>query len=222
MSIVCDLQGTSIAFTGNISADSLSQSITVSVDGGPPLNTSYTDHTPQSYFQWYKSPTLSEGKHIIKVDGLNGTSLDYATVTVGENTPLSRKKVIVDNDNFEAVHYSSGWVKIEEGFFPGENTLAGLPFGGSTHRSATPGDTITFLFSGQFHTSRFVFGMLTLHIRHVCSSLWTIRMGKHRYSRRDIHNRRRNLHGGILPCHRQLSRICQRRPDNSQLPIRFF
>lgn len=66
-----------------------------------------------------------------------------------------------------------------------------------------------------------VLGM-TLRIRHVCSSLWTVRMGKHRYSRCDVHNRRWNLHGGILPCHHELHRICQRRSDSSQLPIRFL
>ena len=136
--------------------NSLSQSITVSIDGGTPDNTSCTS---SSYLQWYQSPTLSEGTHIIKVDNLNETSLDYATIAVGENTPLSRKKVIVDNDDLrkkvivdnddlEAVHYFGSWIRTEEGFFPGGNMLAGLPFRGSTHRRATPGDTITFRFSG--------------------------------------------------------------------------
>ena len=137
--------GTSIAFTGSMPTNSLSQSITVSIDGGTPDNTSCTS---SSYLQWYQSPTLSEGTHIIKVDNLNETSLDYATIAVGENTPLSRKKVIVDNDDLEAVHYFGSWIRTEEGFFPGGNMLAGLPFRGSTHRRATPGDTITFRFSG--------------------------------------------------------------------------
>ena len=133
--------------------NSLSQSIIVSIDGGTPYNTLCTDLTSPSYLKWYQSPTLSEGKHIIKVDNLNGTSLDYATITVGENTSLSRKKVIVDNDDLGAVHYFGSWIRTEEGFPPGGNILAGLPFRGSTHRSATPGDTITFRFSGQSHTA---------------------------------------------------------------------
>jgi hypothetical protein len=90
---------------------------------------------------------LSEGNHTIKVDGIfGGTSLDYATITVGQNTLLSGKKIIVDNDD-STVHYSGGWTRNTDKFVPG-GLPKGLPFQNSTHRSTTPGDTITFLFSG--------------------------------------------------------------------------
>lgn len=108
------------------------------------------DPTPQSYLQWYQSPTLSEGKHTIHVDGLAGTALDYATITVGQNTSLSGKKIIVDNDD-PAVHYSGNWIRNTSEFVPG-GIPKGLPFRNSTHRSTTPGDTITFLFTGRSHT----------------------------------------------------------------------
>jgi len=109
------------------------------------------DPTPQTYLQWYQSLTLSEGKHTIHVDGVARTSLDYATIAVGQNTPLSGKKIIVDNDD-PAIHYSGNWTRNTSKIFPGGGLLKGLPFRNSTHRSTTPGDTITFLFSGRFHT----------------------------------------------------------------------
>ena len=109
------------------------------------------DLTPPSYLQWYQSPALSEGKHTIKVDGVDGTSLDYATITVGENTPLAGKKVIVDNED-PAVHYSGTWTRTPDEFLPG-HIPSGLPFRNSTHRSTTAGNTITFQFSGQLPTA---------------------------------------------------------------------
>src|SRR5437016_14045818 len=125
--------GTSIAFTGNTPNSSFSQSITVSIDGGTPYTTSYMDPTPQSYIQWYQSPTLSEGQHIIKVDGVDGTAIDYATITAGQNTPLSGKKIIVDNDD-PSVYYSGSWTRNTDRFIPGGVQPDGLPFRNSTQR----------------------------------------------------------------------------------------
>ena len=109
------------------------------------------DPIPQTYLQWYQSPTLAEGNHTIKVDREDETSIDYATITVGQNTPLSGKTIIVDNED-SAIHYSGNWTRNTDEFFP-VGLPKGLPFRNSTHRSATPGDTITFLFSGQSHDS---------------------------------------------------------------------
>jgi hypothetical protein len=121
--------------------------MTVSIDGGTPYNTSYMDPNPQSYLQWYQSPTLPEGNHTIKVDGVDGAALDYATITAGQNTLLWGKKVIVDNDD-HSIHYSGSWTRNTDEFVPGGNPK-GLPFRNSTHRSTTPGDSIAFRFSGQ-------------------------------------------------------------------------
>jgi len=139
--------GTSIAFTGNTPIITYSQLVTVSIDGGTPYTTYYMDPSPQTYIQWYQSPILSEGQHVIKVDGVDGTAIDYATITVGQNTPLLGKKVIVDSDD-PFVHYSGSWTRNTDRFFPGHPNIAGLPFRNSTHRSNTPGDTITFRFTG--------------------------------------------------------------------------
>jgi len=140
--------GTSITFTGNTPDPTGPQSIMVSIDDGVPYQTSYMDPTPQTYIQWYQSPTLSDDNHTIRVDRIFGASLDYATITVGQNTPLSGKKIIVDDDD-SAVHYSGNWTRNKDFFFPGMGSSKGLPFRNSTHRSTTPGDTVTFLFSGQ-------------------------------------------------------------------------
>jgi len=143
-----EFSGTSIAFTGNTPEATRSQSIMVTIDGGTPYNTSYMDPIPQTYIQWYQSPTLAGGKHTIKVDGIDGTSLDYATITVAQDTPLSGKKIIVDNED-STIHYSGSWTRnINE--FIAIKVPKGRPFQNSTHRSTTPGDTITFLFSGQY------------------------------------------------------------------------
>ena len=142
--------GTSIAFSGDTPPAILPQSIMVSIDGGTPYNTSYMDPTPQTYLQWYQSPTLPEGNHTIRVNGMAQTALDYATITAGQNTPLSGKKIIVDNDD-STVHYSGGWTRNTDEYIPG-GVPKGRPFRNSTHRSTTPGDTITFLFTGQSPT----------------------------------------------------------------------
>jgi len=140
--------GTSIAFTGNTPVATRSQSITVSIDGGTPYTTYYMDPSPQTYIQWYQSPILSEGQHTITVDGVDGTDIDYATITVGQNSALSGKKVIVDSDD-PSIHYSGSWIRNTDRFIPGHTyTIPGVPFRNSTYRSKTPGDTITFQFTG--------------------------------------------------------------------------
>ena len=94
---------------------------------------------------------LAEGNHTIKVDREDGAALDYATIAVGQNTLLSGKTIIVDNED-SAIHYSGSWTRNTDEFFSGGDAK-GRPFRNSTHRSATPGDTITFLFSGQSRDS---------------------------------------------------------------------
>ena len=109
------------------------------------------DPIPQSYVQWYQSPTLADGNHTIKVDEADGVALDYATIAVGQNTLLSGKTIIVDNED-SAIHYSGSWTRNTDEFFAGGDKK-GRPFRNSTHQSTTPGDTITFLFSGLSHDS---------------------------------------------------------------------
>ncbi|CAA7267296.1 unnamed protein product [Cyclocybe aegerita] len=149
-----NFEGSSVAFIGNTPVRQLSQSALVSIDGGAPTNISYGDNSPPSYMQWYQSPTLSDGRHTITVSRIGSTSVDFAVVKVGRNTALSGKTVIVDDDN-SAISYSSNWRRTPSRFDAG--TLPdGYPYGGSTHRGSTVGDTITFRFTG---TSASLYGL---------------------------------------------------------------
>lgn len=116
--------------------------ITVTIDDDSPYNTSYDDPKPQSYRQWYQSPTLSDGSHKISLDNIAGTSLDYIVVTAGNSTPLAETTVIVD-DNDPAIVYTGSWAHTFETF----GRL--FPFGNGTHSSTNPGDTATFMFTGK-------------------------------------------------------------------------
>ena len=70
-----------------------------------------------------------------------------ALITVGPNTSLQGKTLIADDDN-SAIKYSGTWTgnasPFNVGTFP-----HGFPVGNSTHRSTTPGDVITFRFTGK-------------------------------------------------------------------------
>lgn len=140
--------GTSIAFFGNTApVFTDSQILTVAIDGGTPYNTTYNDPSPQSYRQWYQSPTLAEGKHNISLSHIAGTALDFAVVTVGPNTPLAGTKVIVDNED-PSITYTGSWTRNTDLFVPG-SLPHGLPYHNSTRRSVTAGDSFSFSFTGR-------------------------------------------------------------------------
>ena len=125
-----------------------SQILTVSIDGGTPYNATYNDPNPQSYRQWYQSPALPDGQHNISLTHLEGTELDFAVVTVpvGKVASLVDQQVIVD-DTDGAFTYKGAWNKNTTQFAAG-TVPGGLPYGNSTHRTTTVGDTFTFQFSG--------------------------------------------------------------------------
>jgi hypothetical protein len=102
---------------------------------------------PQAYVQWYQSPTLSDGNHSITVSHIAGTTVDMALITVGPNTSLQGKTLIADDDN-SAIEYSGTWT-INASPFNAGTLPDGFPVGNSTHRSTTPGDVITFRFTGK-------------------------------------------------------------------------
>ncbi|KAF9474030.1 hypothetical protein BDN70DRAFT_345730 [Pholiota conissans] len=148
--------GTSVAFIGNTPPQGLSQSATVSIDGEAASVFSYGSTKPPAYIQWYQSPTLSNERHTITVDRMDGTAIDIVLVTVGPNTPLGTNKVFVDN-NDPAIQYSGSWAESADGFNAG--TLPdGSPIGGSTQRTNAVGDTMTFRFTG---TSISVYGIFS-------------------------------------------------------------
>ncbi|KAF9474029.1 hypothetical protein BDN70DRAFT_936975 [Pholiota conissans] len=155
-SMSMSFQGTSIAFIGNTPPQGLSQSGTVSIDGGAVTAFSYGSTKPPAYIQWYQSPTLSDANHTITVDRLDGTALDMVLITVGPNTPLAGNKVFIDN-NDPALQYSGSWAESTDGFNAG-SLPDGVPIGGSTQRTTTVGDAMTFQFTG---TSVSVYGIFS-------------------------------------------------------------
>lgn len=142
-------EGTSVTFFGiTPSVFTDSQILTVSIDDGTPYNTTYADPNPQSYRQWYQSPILTDGQHNISLTHVEGTELDFAVVTVpvGRVASLVNQQVIVD-DADGAIAYKGAWTRNTTQFAAG-TVPGGLPYGNSTHRTTTIGDTFTFQFSG--------------------------------------------------------------------------
>ncbi|KAF9477930.1 hypothetical protein BDN70DRAFT_861062 [Pholiota conissans] len=162
-------EGSAIAFIGNTPMPTSTQTFVVTIDGGIPYETSYDDRTPQSYTQWYQSPTLEEGTHTVTVDGLAGTSLDYAVITVGPSTPLAGTQVIVDNED-PAIQWSSGWkfdaAQFDSGFLPD-----GFTYQNSTRHSSAAGDLMTFRFQG---TSVSIYGILSYFEVGMVSATFTL------------------------------------------------
>ena len=95
-----------------------------------------------------------------------------ALITAGPNTSLQGKTLIADDDN-SAIEYSGTWTRNTSPFIAG--TLPnGFPVGNSTHRSTTPGDVITFKFTGKSFLG-YVRRILKQN-RNVCLRLWNIFM----------------------------------------------
>ena len=144
--LISSLSGTSVAFFGVTPPDSSSQNLTVSIDGDTPYNTSYGDPNPQSYRQWYQSPLLSDGAHNIELSHIAGTSLDFAVVTVGQDTPLSGQTAIVDNDD-SGLTFNGNWRRSQDAFNSGP-LPDGFPYHNTTHQTTDIGSSFTYHFSG--------------------------------------------------------------------------
>ena len=166
--------GTSVAFFGITPPAYSSQSLNVSIDGSAPFKTSYNDPNPPSYRQWYQSPTLPEGSHNITLTQLAGTSVDFAIVTAGNDTPLSGQIAIVDNEN-PAITFQGNWRQNTASFVSSQIPV-GLPFQNSTQNSTTIGDSLTFLFTGTLSYQRIAIGggLNSLLVRTIRCYLWSI------------------------------------------------
>ncbi|KIM41816.1 hypothetical protein M413DRAFT_445030 [Hebeloma cylindrosporum] len=149
--------GTSVAFFGvTPPVFPGSQNLTVSIDGGTPYNTSYADPNPQSYRQWYQSPLLSDGDHNIELSHIAGTSLDFAVITVGQDTPLAGQKAIVDNDD-SAITFNGNWRRSQDMFNSGPQP-DGFPYHNTTHQTTEAGSSFTYHFTG---SSAAIYGIFT-------------------------------------------------------------
>lgn len=111
-----------------------------------PSNTTYDDPNPPTYRQWYQSPLLAEGIHNVFLSHIAGASLDFATVTVGNDTPLSGERVIADNDD-PGFTYNGRWKRSQAQFNSGPQP-DGNPYHNSTHQTSEIGNNFTYQFSG--------------------------------------------------------------------------
>lgn len=120
------------------------RNFSVSIDDGPKYR--YTGDG------FYESPILPDGQHILtyyaprKSSGLSAT-LDYLTVSAGENTPIFGKNLIVD-DADGVIHYSGNWAT--EAPIPLSFDFATSLYESTTHWSSSIGDTFEFKFKGMF------------------------------------------------------------------------
>ncbi|EDR08283.1 uncharacterized protein LACBIDRAFT_327392 [Laccaria bicolor S238N-H82] len=122
-----------------------------------------------SYRQWYQTPTLIDGKHTVLLSHVLGTALDYAVVTVGEDTPLGTNRIIVDNEDL-SITYKGSWSRSIAEFDAG-SLPDGFPYHNSTQRSSTPGDIFTFQFSG---TSATIYGIMDWNSTGTLSAAYTL------------------------------------------------
>ena len=197
--------GTSVAFFGvTPPVFPGSQNLTVSIDGNTPYNTSYGDPNPQSYRQWYQSPLLSDGSHNIELSHIAGTSLDFAVVTVGQDTPLSGQKVIVDNDD-PGLTFNGSWRRSQDPFNSGPQP-DGFPYHNTTHHTTDVGSSFTYHFTGT----------PTYLPQPLCNSKWyrifscylrNIYLVESRIDITNIHSRR-TISTPKLSCRSRYSTIC--------------
>jgi len=171
--------GTSIAFIGALRSSS-SQRPTVTIDDEMVFNTINFNDTENIYRQWFQSPTLVDGFHSVTVANCsNRTILDFAAVKVGTRSNLTQSTIIVDNES-PSISYSGHWSRNTSELTSGSYFSGGYPYGNSTHRSSTPGDTFTFRFTGKL--GRNFQGMLTSLLvsffrfcyRDICFGIWDI------------------------------------------------
>lgn len=74
------------------------------------------------------------------------TSVDFAVVTAGEDTPLNGTTIITDNDD-TGFNYTGRWTRSQDAFNSGPQ-LDGNPYHNSTHRASDVGSFLTYAFNG--------------------------------------------------------------------------
>ena len=130
-------------------------SLNISIDGAEGLQYYMPPVDVGTYRQLLQTPKLSDGTHTIAVKFFDETSIDFAvvTVTAGNRTSLAGRDIIVDNDS-PAILYSGHWNRSTSRV--NDTYHLGYPYGNSTHRSSTPGDSFTFRFTGALPWVRFL------------------------------------------------------------------
>ncbi|KAG6831078.1 hypothetical protein H0H87_006194 [Tephrocybe sp. NHM501043] len=185
--------GTSISFFGNTPGSNASQDIFLSIDGSKPYQTFYDDPSPPTSLQWYQSPVLPEGPHTINITHIAGTSIDYAVITAGQNTPLTGTTLIID-DNDESIEYQGNWTRNTGRYSSSDNPHSGYPYGNATSQSSTVGSKATFLFSGNNVTVYSLFDWSHLGYVEVTYTLDSVS----RTIRHDVTRSTANFLNGVL------------------------
>ncbi|KAG6906504.1 hypothetical protein DXG01_013586 [Tephrocybe rancida] len=160
-SIHLNFSGTSISFFGPINTSDPPQLGTITVDGQVTNTTrsvSLQGATPNivtaANARWYQSPALVDGAHSIVLENVKFVFFDYAVVDAGDKTQLVGDTVVVDDGDASLV-YEGSWTPSEGEKILVNDTVVVSPFGNTTHRTRTPGSSVTLRFSG---TSVSVFG----------------------------------------------------------------
>ncbi|KAJ3815075.1 hypothetical protein F5876DRAFT_31433 [Lentinula aff. lateritia] len=146
--IIVSFQGTSISFTGNTpSATNSPTWFLAGIDLNTPYNVSFPDAGTQIYTQWYQTPMLPDGLHIVNLSNIV-SDLDYVVITAGSTTPLSESTIVVDDRSLEIVYTGSGWATSDVELNFGGSWINGPPLGNTTHRTNSVGDGFEFPFAG--------------------------------------------------------------------------
>ncbi|KAK0188326.1 hypothetical protein F5146DRAFT_1122553 [Armillaria mellea] len=141
-------EGISIAFTGNTPPSTDKQNFSVFID---------ESYAYAEYMQWFLSPMLEEGKHTITLTGMHETDVDYALVSVGNQTTVIGKDIVVDSLS-DGIVWVGNWQTNTSTLL---TDIAGpyivhRPLGNSTKDSRTVGNSFSFQFTG---TNVSVFGI---------------------------------------------------------------
>ncbi|KAK0466686.1 hypothetical protein IW261DRAFT_1683409 [Armillaria novae-zelandiae] len=138
-------EGSSIAFTGNTPPRTQKQTFSVSIDEADTYVASYpSKHT---YMQWYMSPMLKEGTHTITLTEMEGTYVDYALISVSNQTNILGKDILVDSIS-DRIVWTGDWQTDTSTLIHASNFhIVNYPLGNSTKDSRTVGNSFSFKFS---------------------------------------------------------------------------
>ncbi|KIK60515.1 hypothetical protein GYMLUDRAFT_102292, partial [Collybiopsis luxurians FD-317 M1] len=151
------LAGTSISFVGNTPSQNSPTWFLAGIDSNEPYNCTFPiAGQTQLYTQWYQTPILDDGLHIVNLSSI-AVDLDYVLITPGMTTPLKESTIVVDDTDQELIYKGNGWnTTTNEVMVCFNGCVNGLPLGNGTHRTRTVGDGLKFMFAG---TSISVYGV---------------------------------------------------------------
>ncbi|TFK19560.1 hypothetical protein FA15DRAFT_172994 [Coprinopsis marcescibilis] len=106
----------------------------------------------QKHGQWFTSPTLPDGDHVVEIM-LNGNLtyflLDFAVVTAGLTEDFDNDtRVIVDDGEVSEIFYWGAWNTVTFGLDADQSRVRNYPFKFTTHRTTTVGSGFKFRFAG--------------------------------------------------------------------------